>query len=299
MCRRRSAGWRKRAPPFRNGGRMEQRVAPTVPMNPPLQISPRPPTPAPHRHRPSAPRRRGVRSWPLSHRSATASSSQLARRRRRELRRLQRLLRRGIPSGDPAVIFDKALDLLLARVQNRKEGAVSKPKPAGLRALKARVAAARSRRVPAATRRVVVPRDGGQCTFIATNGRRCTAVLYLEFHHAGVPFARGGGPGADNIALHCRAHNAWEGRRVFGDHLPREVREARVQYDAMLAEDARRAAVPGTAAHGIAALQRRKGRRARARGRWLEGDLSAMGMGGARGRGGGDRSSEAAALSRA
>ena len=51
-------------------------------MNPPLQISPRPPTPAPHRHRPSAPRRRGVRSWPLSHRSATASSSQLARRRR-------------------------------------------------------------------------------------------------------------------------------------------------------------------------------------------------------------------------
>ena len=80
---------------------------------------------------------------------------------------------------------------------------------------------------------VVVRRDGGQCTFVAAKGRRCTERVYLDFHHAGTPFARGGGPGADNIALHCRAHNAHEGRRVFGDFLPRAIREARVLYDAM------------------------------------------------------------------
>lgn len=156
----------------------------------------------------------------------------------KKLRRIQQLLRREIPSGDPAVIFDMALDVLLAKTRNRKEGTASKPKSAHARALKARPLAPGSRRVPAATRRVVVPRDGGQCTYVAPNGRRCTARVYLEFHHAGVAFARGGGPGADNIVLHCRAHNAWEGRRLFGDHLPREVEEARILYHAMLAKDA-------------------------------------------------------------
>ena len=93
----------------------------------------------------------------------------------KKLRRLQQLLRREIPNGDPAVIFDRAVTLLLEKVEARK----------------------------------------------------------LEFHHAGVPFARGGGPEAGNIALHCRAHNAYEGKRVFGDYLPKEIRKARDQYDAM------------------------------------------------------------------
>ena len=153
----------------------------------------------------------------------------------KKLRRIQQLLRREIPSGDPAAIFDLALDLLLAKTESRKEGTLSKANPAKARARTVRPLAPGSRRVPAATRRVVVPRDGGQCTYVSPDGRRCTARVYLEFHHAGVAFARGGGPDAANIALHCRAHNAWEGRRLFGDHLPREVRAARVQYDAMLA----------------------------------------------------------------
>ena len=120
----------------------------------------------------------------------------------KKLRRLQQLLRREIPDGDPAVIFDKALDLLLARAENRKEGTVSIAERDGGRAPKAgKALTPGSRRVPSATRRTVVPRDGGQCTFIAASGRRCSARTYLEFHHAGVPFARGGGPGADNIAL--------------------------------------------------------------------------------------------------
>jgi hypothetical protein len=148
----------------------------------------------------------------------------------KKLRRLQRLLRREIPNGDPAVIFDRALDLLLADVEGRKEGALTKRSaPKTPRQLKPG-----SRRVPSATRRVVVPRDAGQCTFASASGRRCTERVYLEFHHAGTPFARGGGAGTDNITLHCRAHNAYEGRRVFGEFLPREIREARVAYDAML-----------------------------------------------------------------
>ena len=148
----------------------------------------------------------------------------------KKLRRLQQLLKREIPSGDPAVIFDKALDLLLAKVQNRKEGTLSDAKRA---AAPPRPLAPGSRRVPAATRRVVARRDSRQCAFVGTDGRRCTERAYLEYHHAGKPFAHGGGPGAENIALHCRAHNAYEAERIFGRYLPPEVREARIRYDAM------------------------------------------------------------------
>jgi hypothetical protein len=143
----------------------------------------------------------------------------------KKLRRLQELLRREIPDGDPAVIFDRAVTLLLETVEARKLGMTAKPQAA--RALEPG-----SRHVPADTRRQVVPRDGARCTFVGAGGRRCTARAYLEFHHAGVPFAQGGGPGPGNIALHCRAHNAYEGMRVFGRYLPPEIRKARAEYDA-------------------------------------------------------------------
>ena len=144
----------------------------------------------------------------------------------KKLRRLQQLLRREIPNGDPAVIFDRAVTLLLAKVEARKLGRTARPrKPCALKP--------GSRHVPAETRREVVPRDGERCTFVAGDGRRCTERVYLEFHHAGIPFAHGGGPGPANVALHCRVHNAFEGKRIFGDHLPKEIREARDRYDAM------------------------------------------------------------------
>jgi hypothetical protein len=144
----------------------------------------------------------------------------------KKLRRLQELLKREIPDGDPAVLFDRALTVLLEKMERRRNGVAAKPR-AG------RTVKRGSRHVPAATRRAVSPRDGGQCTFVSADGRRCTERAYMEFHHRGVPFAQGGGPGPDNIALHCRAHNAYEGRRIFGAHLPKEIREARAQYDAM------------------------------------------------------------------
>jgi hypothetical protein len=45
-----------------------------------------------------------------------------------KLRRLQDLLRREIPSGDPAVIVDRALTLLLQDVEKRKLAATSRPR---------------------------------------------------------------------------------------------------------------------------------------------------------------------------
>jgi hypothetical protein len=46
-----------------------------------------------------------------------------------KLRRVQALLRREIPDGDPAAIFDRALALLLEKVEKTKLGAAAKPRP--------------------------------------------------------------------------------------------------------------------------------------------------------------------------
>src|SRR4029453_8309622 len=45
-----------------------------------------------------------------------------------KLRRLQALLRREIPSGDPGAIFDRAVALLLEKVEKQKLGAVGRPR---------------------------------------------------------------------------------------------------------------------------------------------------------------------------
>ena len=46
-----------------------------------------------------------------------------------KLRQLQALLRREIPDGDPGAIFDRALTLLLEKVEKTKVGAAAKPRP--------------------------------------------------------------------------------------------------------------------------------------------------------------------------
>jgi hypothetical protein len=153
----------------------------------------------------------------------------------KKLRRLQTLLKREIPDGDPALIFEKALTLLLARVESRKLGLTARPRAGQAPARVAqRPTAKRPRTMPAGVRRIVGLRDEERCTFVGRDGRRCTARAYLEYHHAGMPFAHGGPETPANIALHCRAHNAYEGARIFGRPLPREVREARILYDTMM-----------------------------------------------------------------
>ncbi|MEO5987926.1 MAG: HNH endonuclease, partial [Candidatus Eisenbacteria bacterium] len=86
---------------------------------------------------------------------------------------------------------------------------------------------ANGRYVPAEIRRTVSQRDGGQCTFMSENGRRCEANTWLEFDHI-QPVARNGERTTENLRLRCRAHNQYEARRVFGagfmEHKRHEAR---------------------------------------------------------------------------
>lgn len=75
---------------------------------------------------------------------------------------------------------------------------------------------AQSRYIPRSVVREVHARDGGQCTFVSSDGRRCRERGFLELHHHDTPYARGGGPTADNLRIVCRAHNALFAERDFG-----------------------------------------------------------------------------------
>ena len=134
-----------------------------------------------------------------------------------KLRRVQDLLRHSIPSGDPAAIFDRALTLLLADLEPAKLASTARPR-AG------RPVSSGSRHIPAAVRREVWKRDGGQCGFVGTQGR-CTERGFLELHHVR-PHAVGGAAVVENLELRCRAHNMYEAEKYFGDRLPLFVREA-------------------------------------------------------------------------
>jgi hypothetical protein len=140
-----------------------------------------------------------------------------------KLRRLQALLRREIPDGDPAAIVDRALTLLLARVEREKLATAAKPRPArpirpGTDTQDWRTIP-NSRGIPNDVKRAAWRRDGGQCAFVSADGHRCTERIFLEFHHV-IPYALGGRATIDNISLRCRRHNQYEAELVFGSRTP-------------------------------------------------------------------------------
>ena len=140
-----------------------------------------------------------------------------------KLRRLQTLLRREIPDGDPAAIVDHALTLLLEKVERKKLAVVAKPRPArpirpGTDTQDWRTIPS-SRDIPDDVKRASWRRDGGQCAFVSADGHRCTERTFLEFHHV-IPYAKGGRATVDNISLRCRRHNQYEAELVFGTRPP-------------------------------------------------------------------------------
>jgi hypothetical protein len=133
-----------------------------------------------------------------------------------KLRRVQALLRREIPTGDPGLIFEQALDLLLAKVEKAKLGATTTARP--VKAIR-RVTDKTSRHIPADVKRAVWLRDRGHCAFVALTGVRCTEHTFLELHHI-LPFALNGPATVANIALRCRRHNQYEAELAFGTSRP-------------------------------------------------------------------------------
>jgi HNH endonuclease len=137
-----------------------------------------------------------------------------------KLRRAQELLSHSIPHGDLEAIFDRGLDLVIEQVSRDRCASTKRPRPGKRGESPERVGKA-SRSIPAEVERVVWERDGGRCAFVGVTGHRCEERHFLELHHV-KPWAAGGPPTVENIALRCRAHNRYEAVRYFGP-----IRDAR------------------------------------------------------------------------
>lgn len=175
---------------------------------------------------------------------------------RQKLKQLQDLLAHQIPNGDPARVIERALDALLTQVIKRKAAIVQKP-----RARRASTGAPRRiRPIPAAIRREVWTRDAGRCSFIGEDGHRCNETRCLEFAHSH-PWGKGGEHSPPNVAVRCRAHNAFEADRDYGTSFmaskrkqePLKVREPVARYRA---EPPTAAACHPASSGGIWSLER-------------------------------------------
>jgi 5-methylcytosine-specific restriction endonuclease McrA len=129
-----------------------------------------------------------------------------------KLERACDLMRHRNPSGDLGVVIEKALDLLLAKLEKERLGRVKAPRAS----TKPRAGSGtRPRAIAAGVRRAVFERDGERCTFLDESGERCPARGHLELVHV-EPRALGGTNAASNLRVRCRAHNRLAAEDVFG-----------------------------------------------------------------------------------
>ena len=127
------------------------------------------------------------------------------------------LLSNKIPNGSYKDVFEAIMDEFIDRHSPKKRderrakrrGRVNKEEQSSDDKKK-------SRYIPVKTRDAVYKRDGGKCTYQATNGRRCGATHNLQIDHI-KPFAMGGENKLTNLRLLCGKHNRYEARRLLGD----------------------------------------------------------------------------------
>lgn len=148
-----------------------------------------------------------------------------------------------LPNGDLASLMKLVVASFIRQEEKRRFGIGAKPRrakttsmpacsvmrdappggvpmtPAGTeptpRVARAVLAKKHGRYLAVAVRREAHARDGGQCSFVSTTGRRYTARAFLEFDHI-EPFAKSGASDALNIRLLCKAHNLLHARSCFG-----------------------------------------------------------------------------------
>jgi hypothetical protein len=191
---------------------------------------------------------------PTRHKVQFTASDEL----RSKLGRAQDLMRHANADGDLAVVVERAVDLLLEKLEKQRLGKTSRPTHVdkgerdgarlavdgrGLKVpspqdgdlegeriadkAKADKVVAKLASVSRATRRAVFERDGERCTFTDAQGHRCPATTWLELDHV-TARARGGTSELGNLRVRCRAHNRLYAEQTFGkEHVERAIRERR------------------------------------------------------------------------
>ena len=100
---------------------------------------------------------------------------------------------------------------MIRRSKNVQKADVRRPDAGSGGSGHSEVSRAISRRI----RDEVFLRDGGRCTFIGSDGRRCGSRHNLQIDHI-IPHALGGDNSPRNLRLLCGKHNRLEAERIFG-----------------------------------------------------------------------------------
>jgi hypothetical protein len=193
-------------------------------------------------------------SGTLEPRSAETYCLQLSvsRELKTKLEEARDLMSHANPSGDLAVVVERALDLLVHKLRARHFGQTSKrqaspsietderetralnqtgkldtndfgqteaspePKPGASPPRK-------RRRIRQEVRRQVAERDRERCCHVGPDGRRCEARAFLQLHHER-PWALGGADSVGNVRLLCRAHNRLQAELELGtEHISQAI----------------------------------------------------------------------------
>jgi hypothetical protein len=141
---------------------------------------------------------------------------------RDKLRQAQDLLRHRIPNGDLAQVFEKGLDLLIAKVLKERFAVGRNPR----RELTPGPIVSASREAPDPMRREVYERDGGRCAFVDEQGNRCPETGFLEFDHV-EGYARTRVHDAKTSRLLCRVHNQLLAEQLYGRNFMERLRQDR------------------------------------------------------------------------
>lgn len=151
---------------------------------------------------------------------------------REKLERCLDLSSHANPQRDLAVVIERAVELLLAKLERERLGKAKRPRerlsdetPSKNETSSTETPATipASRHIPTAARRLVFERDGSRCTYVSPDGHRCDATAFLELDHI-VPHALGGGCEPENLRVRCRAHNRLSAEQAFGRaHVDRAV----------------------------------------------------------------------------
>lgn len=144
-----------------------------------------------------------------------------------QLQEARELLSHRLASRELSVVLESLLAIALPVLRKQKFAEASRPRaarPKG-RSIDGNEAASPSqaRQIPARVKREVWERDGGRCTFVGTDGHRCTCRERIEFDHR-VPISKGGASTFENVRLLCRAHNQYEAERLLGEKFMRGKR---------------------------------------------------------------------------
>ena len=111
------------------------------------------------------------------------------------------------PGGNYEAVLLEALELLIPALKKRKF----------------ETSGTGARRMTSEVKEEVWERDGGRCTYVGENGRRCGSTWQVEFGHI-IDVACGGDSTAGNVRCLCRAHNQLEAEQRFGAGFMEEKR---------------------------------------------------------------------------